>query len=270
MLAWTDIALLYAGYLTTVAWAMPRFAVARVPALAVALTSGVVWTGWSRLPDEPTPGLLIVRIVVPSLAVLVAYRVSGVFFIAPNRPAEQRLLDLDAAVLGRTGLLDAYRAAPVVVHELVELFYLLVYAVVPLGATVLVLGGRADALEGYWAVVFAAEVTCYAVLPWVQTRPPRAIERKTDAAVGGRLVRRLNLAVLRVGSIQVNTFPSAHAAGAVAVALAVSSAIPAAGPAFLALATGITLATVLGRYHYLADSVIGVVVGLAAWILFGS
>jgi membrane-associated phospholipid phosphatase len=267
MLAWTDVALLYAGYLTVVAWMRPRFATARVPALAVTFTCAVVWAAWSRLPDEPASGLLFVRIVVPSLALLVTYRISGAFFITPNVPVEHRLLAVDAAALDRTGLLDAYRAAPVVVHELVELFYLLVYAVVPLGATVLALGGRADSLEGYWAVVFAAEVTCYAVLPWVQTRPPRAIERDADAAANGPLLRRLNLAVLRVGSIQVNTFPSAHAAGSVAIALTVASAIPSAGVVFLALALGITISTVLGRYHYLADSVLGVAVGMVAWLI---
>jgi membrane-associated phospholipid phosphatase len=70
-----------------------------------------------------------------------------------------------------------------------------------------------------------------------------------------------------VGSIQVNTFPSAHAAGSIAVALAVASAIPSAGVVFLVLGLGITIATVLGRYHYLADSVLGVAVGTVAWLI---
>jgi membrane-associated phospholipid phosphatase len=270
MLAWTDLVLGYASYLTAVAWAMPRFARARVPALAMAVTGAVSWVGWLMLPGETSPGGLVARIVAPSLVLLATYRVSGAFFVAPDRAFEQRLLRVDDAVLGRTGLLGLYRETPTIVHELVELLYLLVYAVVPLGATALVLGGRADGLEKYWAVVFAAELVCYAALPWVQTRPPRAIEGETRSYPASPLLRQMNLAVLRVGSIQVNTFPSAHAAGSTAVALAVTSAIPSAGVAFLALALGIAISTVLGRYHYLADSVIGVAVGIAAWALFGA
>ncbi len=267
MLAWTDLVLGYAGYLIVVAWAEPRFTRARVPTLAMAVVGAVVWAGWPMLPGEATPGGLAVRIVAPSLVLLATYRASGAFFVTPDRALERRLLHVDDVALGRTGLLRAYRAAPTVVHELVELLYLLVYAVVPLGATTLALGGRAGTLEKYWAVVFAAELGCYAVLPWVQTRPPRAIERETGSDAALPRLRRLNLAVLRVGSIQVNTFPSAHAAGSVAVALAVASAIPSAGVVFLALALGITIATVLGRYHYLADSVLGVAVGMAAWLI---
>jgi membrane-associated phospholipid phosphatase len=81
------------------------------------------------------------------------------------------------------------------------------------------------------------------------------------------LLRRLNLAVLSRGSIQVNTVPSGHAAGAVATALAVGSVMPVAGAVFLGLAALIVLATVLGRYHYVVDSVLGVLVALAAWSL---
>ncbi len=75
--------------------------------------------------------------------------------------------------------------------------------------------------------------------------------------------------VLAQGSIQANTIPSGHAAGAIAIALAVSSVLPAAGTAFLILGIGITAATVLGRYHYLVDSVLGVAVAMAVWGLVG-
>ena len=52
-----------------------------------------------------------------------------------------------------------------------------------------------------------------------------------------------------------------------AVALAVGSTLPAAGVVFLFLALSIAVATVLGRYHYVVDSVLGVVVAIAAWIV---
>ena len=82
-------------------------------------------------------------------------------------------------------------------------------------------------------------------------------------------LRQLNLVVLEHGSIQVNTLPSAHAAGAIALALVMVEALPAIGGVFLAIGIGITVATVLGRYHYLVDAVLGVVVAAVAWLLVG-
>jgi membrane-associated phospholipid phosphatase len=75
--------------------------------------------------------------------------------------------------------------------------------------------------------------------------------------------------VLRHGSIQVNTFPSGHAAGSVATALAVAAVSPAAGVIFGVIAAGIVIGSVVGRYHYAADSLAGVLVAVAAWLVLG-
>jgi membrane-associated phospholipid phosphatase len=78
-------------------------------------------------------------------------------------------------------------------------------------------------------------------------------------------LRQFNASILDRGSIQANTIPSGHAAGAVATALAVADVMPLAGIVFLILATAIVAATVLGRYHYLIDSLLGIVVAVGAW-----
>ena len=41
--------------------------------------------------------------------------------------------------------------------------------------------------------------------------------------------------------------------------------MPRAGAIYLLLAASITIATVLGRYHYVVDSVLGVLVAIVAW-----
>jgi len=61
--------------------------------------------------------------------------------------------------------------------------------------------------------------------------------------------------------------PSGHAAGAVAAALTVGSSMPAAGAALMVLAVSIAAASVLGRYHYLVDAVLGILVAIAAWLV---
>jgi membrane-associated phospholipid phosphatase len=110
------------------------------------------------------------------------------------------------------------------------------------------------------------------MLPWVQTRPPRAIagvpppEEVPDLR---RRLRRLNLAILRCSSNQVNTIPSGHVAAALAVSLMVLATDPVLGLAFLTLALAIAVATVVGRYHYTVDSLAGAAVALASWLCLG-
>lgn len=267
MPTWLEFVVGYAVYLTAVAWSDRRFLQARVPALIVLGASLAVGIGWPRIEACSAPLPLMAWVAVPGLFVLATYRVSGAFFVTPNLPLERWLLRLDATTLIDTGLLRAYGGVKAM-RATFELLYLLVYAMVPVGAAVLAVGGQADWLPRYWAVVFAAELTCYATLPWLQTRPPRTIEA-APATASLDALRQLNLVVLRHGSIQVNTLPSAHAAGAIALALVMVDALPLIGTVFLATAIGITVATVLGRYHYLVDAVLGVGVAALAWLALG-
>jgi hypothetical protein len=262
--AWTDVTLAYAVYLAAIAWLVPRFAAARSSASVAVALALALWRWWPELGAGSGAVHAVKWVVAPGLALLGTYRLSGAFFLGASPGFERWLLSIDEALLGRRRVLQAYSAAPAIVQETFELFYLLVYVVLPAGATVLLIGGHLAALGVYWTTVFSAEVACYAVLPWLQSRPPRAIE---PADRSGGAARDVNRWLLRHGSIKANTFPSAHAAGAVATALAVSSVMPAAGAVFAVIAVGITLATVLGRYHYAIDSLLGVVVAVASWAI---
>jgi membrane-associated phospholipid phosphatase len=159
--------------------------------------------------------------------------------------------------------------APRVVAEYFELSYLLVYLVVPAGAVTLLAFGRGDDVDEFWTVVLLAEFACYGMLPWIQTRPPRTLDADCGGWPHNLLVRRLNLGIANRASIQANTLPSGHAAGALATALAVSSLVPSAwtGAVFLILAASIAVSTVIGRYHYVIDSVLGMLVATAVWLL---
>ena len=153
-------------------------------------------------------------------------------------------------------------------HETVELAYLLVYLVIPAGVVTLSVSGHPDEVPRFWAIVLLAEFVSYGMLPWLQTRPPRALEGAQARTHPDSAIRRFNAAILERGSIQVNTIPSGHAAGAVATGLAVAGVEPLAGLVFSALAACIVVATVLGRYHYLVDSLLGLVVAVLAWLLY--
>jgi len=256
---WEWIVLGYVTYLAVVAAIAPRFRRARGPVFAAAFTG---WTIWAMARGRPQP--LTIEVLVPAACLLAGYWLSGLFFVAPMVRVERWLLGIDERA-GVTRL-----AGPRLVRDYFELAYVLVYAVVPAGALTLAVGGHADAVPRFWSVVLLAEFLSYGMLPWVQTRPPRAIENAQERSSSVAPLRQFNLAVLGRASIQANTLPSGHAAGAVATALAVATVMPTAGLAFFVLAVSIAIATVIGRYHYIVDSLLGVVVAVAAWTLLNA
>jgi membrane-associated phospholipid phosphatase len=261
---WQWVAVSYVSYLAAVSWTKPEFKNARRPLLmAAALACGSLAIGLASGMSGALPPSL--EVVLPALVLLVGYRLSGLLFVEPNPRIERWLVSVDDALLARPGVLAWFRQAPRVVVEYFELSYLLVYLVVPAGAATLALGGNAEQVGRFWTIVLLAEFACYGMLPWIQTRPPRVVEAATSTTRRSQLVRPLNLGIVDRASIRANTVPSGHAAGALATALAVGSTMPTAGAVFLIFAVSIAVAAVLGRYHYVVDSVLGVLVAVVAW-----
>lgn len=219
---------------------------------------------------RPSPALQVIREWIPGLYLMQGYWLCGLFFRAPMPSIERRLLALDAAVFEATHLRALLARVPRAVASWFELTYLLAYPFVPAAfGAVVALGERARADE-FWTALLCASYACYGMLPWIQTRSPRTLATDRPLYAPHLLLRRLNATVLNRMSVQWNTFPSGHAASATAAALAVASAgapIPAA--AFGLIAASITIATVLGRYHYLLDTILGLAIGIAGWQIAG-
>lgn len=256
---WPLVALAYFVVLAAVAWLGPRSARARAAsALGLAVALALAWAvrsdAWAALP-------LSLQAIVPVPVLLLGYLVSGRFYRAPMRWLEARLAAVDQRVLVATGLLQVYRQATPAWRSSLEIAYLLVHPMVPAGALVVAGTGSPADLDRFWTPVLLAGLASYAALPWIQTRPPRAFE---DGVSRGGGVRGVNLAILRHAGIGANTVPSGHAACAVAVALAVTTLAPPAGPAFLVLAAAVCTAAVLGRYHFLVDVLLGVALAVIA------
>ena len=198
--------------------------------------------------------------ILPPGVLLAAYWTSGALFTAPSVAAEARLLRIDGAL----GIRAIAAKAPRLVVELLEISYLWVYPVIPVALAVHLLATPDPDPNRFWAVILITDYVCFAMLPWIQTRPPRALE---TADPWRSSVRRFNVRLLGETSIGVNTFPSGHAAEALAAALMVAGA-----PLPLLLwmfgsAAAISAGAVFGRYHYAADAVAGWLVALVVWML---
>jgi membrane-associated phospholipid phosphatase len=203
--------------------------------------------------------------IMPLVYLLSGYWLPALLVSETNIRLERRLLDVDHTLFGAHGLEGFERAAPRLLIEYLELAYLLCYAVVPAGfACLLIAGYPADALNTFWSVVLLAAFICYGLLPWLPTRAPRAIEPPGHEMRSS--IRRLNLAVLNRASVQWNTFPSGHTAASLATALAVGIHMPLAGVALAVIALSIAAGSVVGRYHYAADAIIGAAVAVLAFV----
>jgi membrane-associated phospholipid phosphatase len=234
----------------------------------------------------------------PALLMLLAYRESGLFI----RPDPAHRLDhlfilWDRTMLhGRWVEWALYSCAPGLQHYL-EMFYLLCYPLVPLGFAALYLarssitahrerGGmpkdlsfrgvprprddeesRRVMFDKFWTAVLLATLFCYAVYPFFPLTPPRVLFNDVPGPTVPPLLRNMNLWVLDHFSVQACLFPSAHAAAVTATALAVRAYMPRLGILFCVAALSVAAATVYGRYHYMADTVAGVLVGVVAFVV---
>ena len=149
--------------------------------------------------------------------------------------------------------------------EFFEVAYLFCYPLVPAGFVYLYIAGPAEEIDRFWTAVLLASFSCYGLLPWLPTRPPRALEQ--TVVPSRSRVRLLNLRVLGRASVQLNTFPSAHVAASLATALAVGVRHPSAGLVLGVIALAISLGSVLGRYHYAADALSGTALALLGFML---
>jgi membrane-associated phospholipid phosphatase len=265
------VSLAYFTYLAvvSVAWGRARAGVASLAALAVVAVAAQVFA------QIETPAMEMARDVWPLLVLFAGYRLAGLFYERPDTALEGRLLGVDRWLAERIAPAPRLRGegrgegrgrAVRLVIEWLEAAYLGVYVIIPLGAVVVAYAAPTGAVDRFWAAVLASGFVCYGALPWIQTRPPRVLETADLLPVADG-IRRLNLVILERGSVGVNTLPSGHAATAVATALAVATHAPAVGALFIVAALLIALATVVGRYHYAVDTILGALVGVTVWLL---
>ena len=196
--------------------------------------------------------------ILPPLVLLLAYWTGGLLFVRPM-PGAERILD----GIDRLLAIDRVAAAiPRWLAEVLELAYVGVYPLIPIALGIYLLSTAQADVDRFWTVVLVTDVICFGFLPWIQTRPPRAF-RSADPWIAR--VRRLNMKLLGAVSIQVNTFPSGHAAEALAAALLLTDAPGPVVAWMFANAVLISAGAVFGRYHYAADAVAGWVVALGVW-----
>jgi len=257
----------FAAILALVAWIRPLPAGRRwvTTLLAAFAIIAVVVARFSTHVLTPRQASIF-RDWLPVALMLVPYWQTGQFFTGPNEKIQKRLVEIDRWLFHLMppipGALGQFTRISI------EWAYMFCYPLVPLGLGVIYLAGLRQDTSAFWFIVLVPTYLCYAITPFVPALPPRSITTKQSAIAASNRVRVMNLWILKYGSIQAISFPSAHVASALAVSLMLLRFVPIAGLVFLVISFWIAVAAVVGGYHYAIDVLLGAAMALivaAAW-----
>lgn len=258
------LSLIFFSFFLVLAWLRPLDWRQRLNATVLGVISLALIV---LLPQVGKQAAAFRQLLLPLFLIPMAYWQTAHFSAPLNEGLQRRLAAIDDTILSALKGFSLPTWLKRLTHVYLEGAYLLVYPLVPSGLAVLYFAGVIERAEEFWTVVLPPAYLCYATLPFIRTLPPRRLEQvqRTDAPQTG--IRRFNLTVIRLVTHQVNTFPSGHAAAAVAVALELLSAVPAAGIVYLAIAISIMVAAFVGRYHYAVDVALGGALSCVSFLL---
>ncbi|MBI4908813.1 MAG: phosphatase PAP2 family protein [Acidobacteria bacterium] len=213
---------------------------------------------------------------VPQALMILAYRQMNWF--APETHTfqlEQQWIQLDRWFLDTLHVRAIVESFGVLLPSMLELSYSLVYAIPPLTMLLLYWHRQRDKADLVLTIYLLALFSCYAQFPFWPSEPPRTAFPLLDLPTVMTPFREFNLWLVGSYGIHTSVFPSAHVAGVLAAAMAMARVLPRARAittAYFVYASLVALATVYGRYHYLADAIAGLVMGAVAspagaWIL---
>jgi membrane-associated phospholipid phosphatase len=208
---------------------------------------------------------------VPLILVLAAYREMDWFTPKySDHHLEKLWIHWDRIALHGSGLQFLIEHSGIWLPNLLELSYLLVYAIGPFCVAILYILHRRDVMGKVLFVYVVGTVAAYGLFPYFPSSPPRAVFPGMDLPAANTVVRTLNLFLVGDYGIHSSVFPSAHVSSAFSGAWAMLMYLPERrklGWALLAYAVLVSIATVYGRYHYAVDALAGLGVSIGAALL---
>jgi membrane-associated phospholipid phosphatase len=221
---------------------------------------------------RPTLSIGVIRDWLPIALVLLAYREMG-WFALPHAgsPLESHWVVWDRLVL-RGGGKVAIEACGPVLPSILEIAYTLVYALAPFSIAVLYVYRCRHSVDRFACIFALGVLLCYVQFPFWPSEPPRLVFFGQDFPSYDTVFRRFNWWMLGHYGIHTSVFPSAHVAGAFSAAFGMRRVMPAhqwVSRFLFVVATLIAIATVYGRYHYLADVAAGLLMARLAVALQG-
>ena len=151
-----------------------------------------------------------------------------------------------------------------------ELCYLLVYGLGAYCIIILWLRMNRTGVDLFYVLYLLGTLTAYGLFPYFPSQPPRIAFPQVAPPHFSGWLRQLNLALLNGATIHSGVFPSAHVSSAFSAVWAMFLLLPgrkAFAWGLLLYAISVSVATIYGRYHYVADVLSGFAVSLVPALL---
>lgn len=259
----------YFAYTSVLAFVLPVSPYVTALTLIANLVALGALHSLTRLPPQRLTSSL--RSLVPIGCVVLAYQQMG-WFAQPQESIELELawVGWDRLLLVDWGFSRAIETAGPFLPGLLELLYLSTYALAPVSLLVLVAKGRMARADRFLAIYVASALASYALFPYFPSEPPRVVFPGELGPGYDTAFRRLNWWLLGGAGIHTSVFPSGHVSSAFGAAFGLFHALPEHrryGAIMMAVACGIGVATVYGRYHYAVDALAGLIVSVVATLV---
>jgi membrane-associated phospholipid phosphatase len=256
----------YLSSLTLVVVGRPRADI-RVLILAIAVAASVSLLALAQARWHPL-GFSIARDWWTLGLVLVAYRSLDWFAPAHYSIAlEQSWLRFDVVLLEAWHVRLLIEKFGAFFSMYLETCYLLTSAAGCFALAVLYAAGKRDRANCFLLVYVLGTLLSYALIPFFPSRPPRVVFPTIAMPEISTAVRTFNLLVLSKAGIHTGVWPSAHVSSTFAAAWGLFLCLPERkrfGWIFLVYAVSVAIATVYGRYHFVADALAGIGISLVA------
>ncbi len=238
------------------------------PLTYVAAASALILVMKGLQRGRLTMFIAMVRDWLPILLLFAAFREMELFVPARYDLAlENGWIKLDQMVLHDWGLRALIERPGVAMPFYFEFCYLLVYGLAGFTLGWIAALNNRRLIDYFWAVYLSGTLSAYALFPYFPSLPPRYAFTLVEPPHVTTWVRTLNLELLNRATIHSGVFPSAHVSSAFSAVWALYFIFPTRrwlAHMMLVYAVSVSIATVYGRYHYVADVLAGFVVSLIA------
>lgn len=261
----------YLAYTAIMAWVEPLPQTTRASTFGL---NSMLLAGYALLvfrdKAKPHEYSSIARDWLPLLLILLAYREMG-WFVLPHtdHSLEERWVVWDHALL-RSGAKAVIESLGPVLPSVLEVAYLSVYALGPFSVVMLYVYGHRNRVDQFLVPFLVGVLLCYALFPFWPSEPPRTVFPADNLPAYFTVFRRWNLWLLGKGGIHTSVFPSGHVAAAFSATAGIWRSLPEhkwVGRVVGVTAVLISVATVYGRYHYLADATAGLLTAGVAFLI---
>ncbi len=243
-----------------------RFLVATHLALS-AMIVGIVWF-WQ---DRRTGLAGLVRHFYPAMLYLLFYGELGtaIHWIVPGF-LDQHIVDFERAIFGFDLNIWIIPAQPAWVNEIMMVGYFSYYPLIPIVALPLFIRQRIEDLRGLIYGTTVAFVISYIGFVVFPVEGPRYFfANQFSEPLSGWAFVPLVRFIIDQGSIHGGCMPSSHVAVALVVLFWARRTMPLFGRVLTPFVFFLVLGTAWGRFHYVTDTFVGIIVGIAALYLTG-